>query len=160
MKNIIIISVIVLVVYFFFIKSSSFNQDFQFNGETYSHVKKMRGGQVTNHFYTIDGQEFNTAKKFIQIIETSEELLKNDWPTTFKPLFSQYNLTPVEKEPLELAGSIKKSGIFFKSYAAPVKAQGKEYIAFYVLIIDNEDEEESNSKKMSIIRKLKKIRLI
>lgn len=157
MKKLIVPALIVIAVYFIFLTGSSFKKDFDFNGNIYGHVKKMSGGEITNHFYTQNGEDFYAAKNFIQILEFSDNIQKSDWLNNLKPIYSQYKLMPVQNQQFELAGSIKKAGIFFKSYAAPINVKGKDHMAFYIIATNKEPNEESDSQKVDIINKLKSI---
>ena len=74
----------------------AFDKDLHFNGQSYSHVSKVRGGDVTNHLYTPNGESFKTATESIQIVELSENLQdKSMWRDRLSPLFTRYNLTPI-----------------------------------------------------------------
>lgn len=157
MKKFIVLAIIVIAAYFIFGQTSSFENDLNFNRITYSHVKEMRGGEITNHFYTPNGEEFNTAKSFIQVIEISEAMRESNWQDRLEPLYTQYQLSPVEDQPLELAGNIQKSGFFFNSYAALIEVQGKDHMAFYVIITNDEYINETTSDKRDIINQLKRI---
>lgn len=140
-----------------FILASPFKKDMHFNGTSYSHIKKMSGGEITNHFYTPNGEELNLAKEFIQILEISDKLEKNDWSNRLKPLYKQYNLKPLQDAIFDLSGSSQKSGIFFNSYATIMSVKGKEHMIFYISTANTEQEEESDSKKIDIIYALKDI---
>ncbi len=153
----IIATLLVIAAYFIFVHGSTFKKDFNFNGETYSHIKKMYGGEITNHFYTKNGEDFNTAKDFVQIIEISDKIQKSDWSTSFRRLYNQYRLSPVQDDEFELSGNFRKAGLFFNSYAAPINVKGKEHMAFYIFVTDEDQNEESTSQKVNMINKLKSI---
>lgn len=138
--------------------NSPLKKDFNFNGTAYSHIKKMSGGEITNHFYTPNGEALNSSQEFIQILEISDKIQKNDWPNKFKPLFNQYKLIPVQGEEFNLAGKSQKAGIFFNSYATIVSVNGEEHMAFYVRTTDTEQNEESDPQKMEIIYELQNIK--
>ena len=156
MKKLIIPALVVVAVYLI-LQGLTFKTDFNFSGETYSHVKKMRGGDLTNHFYTVNGEDFNSAQKFIQIIETSSDIAKNKWTASFKPLFAQYQLKSVDGREFELAGKFKKAGLNFRSYAAPITVGGSDHMAFYVMVLNEDLGEESEAAKIDIIKNLKNI---
>ena len=133
MKKFIVLAVVAVAAYFVFF-SETFDKDLEFNGETYSHVSKVRGGDVTNHFYTPGGESFNTATSSIQIIELSEDLQdRNIRHERLSGLFNQYNLTPVGNQPLEAAGTMERSGVFLRAYSAPISVKGTEHQAFYLV---------------------------
>ena len=155
--KILIAILILLAGYYFLFHGSALEKDLYFNGEAYSHVKKVRGGEMTNHFYTLEGMDVRSALKFIQIIEFSEKIQKANWPIYLKPLFNRYKLTSVEGQPFELAGTSKQANISFNSYAAPIDIKGVEHMAFFIRAIDNEHDNESKSDKIATIEELKSI---
>ncbi len=159
MKKLIAPALILLVVYFAFIKDATFNKDFNFNGEIYSHVKVMSNRNMLGnlHVYTVNGEDINTAENSIQIIEHNEDIPKSEWASFYKNLFKQFKLVPVKDEQLELAGTSKLSGILIDSYAAPVEIEGKDYMAIYIATAEDKEKEYSISQKMDIIRELKRI---
>lgn len=144
---------------------SPYKNDFSFNGETYGHVKQMSGGEITNHFYTVDGQDMNTAEKFIQILAFGDKVSQADWPRYLSPLFQRYKLTATGDQEFEMIGWVKQSGVFFKSYAAPIVVKGKACLAFFVTTIDRDTFEESqqadyySDDDMRIVAALKNISL-
>ncbi len=156
MKNIAIIAIILVAAYFT-IQNLAFKKDILFDGEIYSHVKEMSGGDLTNHFYTIDGEDFALAKNFIQIIEVSDNIPKSMWADSFSPLYSQYKLQSIEGEEFELAGEFKKSGLNLRSYATLITVKGNDHMAFYVAMVDDNAMSESISKKIDVIHSLKEI---
>ena len=132
MNKLIALAVVVIAAYFLFLRDSTFEKDLNFDGTTFSHVKEMRGGEITNHFYTPNGEDFSTANSFVQIVELSEAMQAGNWQDSLKPLHTQYQLAPIENQSSALAGSFEKSGLFFNSYAAPIAVEGTEHMAFYV----------------------------
>ncbi len=155
----IIIAVLLIGFIVTFVLSSPFKNDFDFNGTTYSHIKKMSGGEIINHFYTPNGEELNAAKDFIQILEVSDKIQKDDWQNRFKPLYNQYNLKPVEDTDFDLSGRGQKAGMYYNSYATLITVKGKEHMAFYINTTNAEQDEESDSQKIDIIYELKIIKL-
>ncbi len=141
-----------------FILGSPFKKDFVFNGETFSHIKKMSGGEITNHFYTPNGEDLNTSQVFIQILEISENIEKKDWSDKFKPIYNQYELTPMQGEEFDLTGKGQKSGMFFNSYASAISVKGKEHMALYIRTTSADQDEESDSQKIDIIYALENIK--
>jgi len=133
MKSFIVLAVVAVVAYFVLFKDT-FDTDLQFDGQTYSHVSKVRGGDVTNHFYTPNGESFKTATSSIQIIELSEDMqdrsIRRD---RLSRLFNRYKLTPIGNQPLEMAGNTERSGVFFSAYSAPISVKGTEHQAFYLV---------------------------
>ena len=155
--KILVALLIVLAGYYFFFHGSAFEKDFYFNGEAYSHIKKARGGEITNHFYTPSGIEFNNAQKFIQIIEISDEMQKINWLDQVQALLNRYKLTPLEGQPLELAGNITVSGQLLNSYATAISVKGKDHMVFYIVTQDKEHSQETTAEKIAIINDLKSI---
>lgn len=149
--------IIVVAAYFTFFHGSNFEKDLYFQGETYNHAKKLSRGEVINHFYAPDGMDVNSAKKFIQITELSEKMQKTDWQRHLKPLINRYKLTPVGDQPHELAGSIGQAGVFFKSYATSITVKGSEHMAFYIVIVNEENDDETTSDKIDIINEIKRL---
>ncbi len=143
---------------------SSYKTDFYFNGEKYSHVKKMSGGEITNHFYTAGGEDMNSAENFIQILEFSDKISQSDWSKNLQPLLKRYGLSPAGDREFEMTGRMEQSGFFFKTYGAPVVVKGKDCMAFFVTLTDREGYKEArhagdNSADISIIEELKAIEL-
>lgn len=157
MKPLLIIMLIIGLV-FTLIFSSPLKNDFIFNGITYDHIKKMSGGEITNHFYTPNGEELNTSQDFIQILEVSDKIIKSDWSNRFKPLYTQYNLKPMPDKEFVLTGQGNKAGILFNSYASIITIEGKEHMVFYIKTIDAADSQESESEKIDILYELNGIR--
>ncbi len=157
MKNFIGVTICLLTIYFIFFTGSPLKKDFYFNEETYSHVKKMHGGIITNHFYTPNGEDLNSSYSFIQILECSDDIQKSDWPEKLAPLYNQYKLMPLEDQQFDLAGSAQRDGIYFNTYAAPIIVKEKDFMAFYVIASEEEPNEESILEKMAIIENLKNI---
>jgi len=147
---------VVAVAGYFVLFNDPFETDLNFDGQTYSHVSKVRGGDVTNHFYTPDGESFKTATSSIQIVELSENLqdesIRRD---RLSPLFTQYNLTPVGNQPLEAAGNIERSGVFFSAYSAPVSADGIGHQAFYLVTTSEKPTGRAATETEDIIDQLK-----
>ncbi len=156
MKNLLFLAFFGTIIYFGFVQSS-FKQDFLFNGEIYSHVKKVNGGEITNHFYTPNGEDPNVAQNAIQILELSENIQKSQWDTQLKPILNGYSLKPVKKQHFELSGNFERGGLFFKSYASPIQVDGKDHLILYLLVTDKKQEDDSTSQKTEIINKLKNI---
>jgi len=140
------------------ISCSPFKKGFEFDGTVFNHTKKMSGGEITNHFYTPNGDDFSTATRFIQIIEVSDKIPKDDWPDRFTLLYNQYNLKPMGDNDFELSGSFQKSGLFLNSYAALVNVDGREYMAFYINSTGKEQVEKSESEKIDILYELQIIK--
>jgi len=157
MKNI-LISICLIGLNLTLLGCSPFKGDFNFKGTTYSHVKKMSGGEITNHFYTPNGEEMTSAREFIQILEVSDKIPKIEWPVRFKPLYNQYKLEPFNDEEFELTGRGQKSGFTFNSYATLITMKGKEYMAMYINTINADENDESDSEKIDIISELQVIR--
>lgn len=155
MKKFIVLAIVAVAAYFVFFQDT-FDEDLQFNGQTYSHVSKVRGGNVTNHFYTPNGESFKTATSSIQIVELSEEMQdRSVWRDRLSPLFSQYNLTPVGNEPLEVAGNSERSGVFFRAYGAPISVKGTGHQAFYLVTTSEKPTGGVASETEDIIDQLK-----
>jgi len=156
MKNLLFLAFFGAVIYFGFVQSS-FKQDFLFNGEIYSHVKKVNGGEITNHFYTPNGEDPKIAHNAIQILELSEEIQKSQWDAQLKPILNGYNLKSVKKQDFELSGNFERGGMFFKSYAAPIQIDGEDHLILYLLVTEKKQKDDSTSQKTKIINKLKSI---
>jgi hypothetical protein len=157
MKNILGVLIGIIAIYFIYFAGSPLKNDFYFNEEIYSHVKKIHGGVITNHYYTPGGVDLNSSYSFIQILECKDDIQKSDWPSKFASIYNQYKLKPVKGQQFNLAGSIQKAGMYFNSYGAPINVEGREHMAFYLIASDEEPVEESNSQKLTIIEKLKNI---
>ena len=155
MKGFIVVAAVAIAAYFLFFQEA-FDADLRFDGQTYSHVSKVSGGDVTNHFYTVGGESFRTATSSIQIIEMSDNLqdraIRQD---RLSGLFSQYSLKPVGSEPLEAAGSMERGGIFFRAYSAPISVEGKEHQAFYLETTAAKPTRRNSSKTKEMIEQLK-----
>lgn len=133
MKKFVVLAVVALAAYSLLF-DDSFDTDLEFNGQTYSHVSKVRGGDIANHFYTPGGESFQTAISSIQIIELSEEMQDRSIRLDgLSGLFDRYNLTPIGNQPLEVAGNIERSGVFFSGYSAPIDVKGTKHQAFYLV---------------------------
>jgi len=155
MKKFIVLAVVAVAAYFVFF-NDTFDTDFPFDGQIYSHVSKVRGGEVTNHFYTPDGESFNTATSSIQIIELSEDMQDRTFRhDQLSGLFSQYNLTPVGNQPLEVAGHTERSGFFFSAYSAPIGVKGTEHQAFYLVTTSEKPTGRAVTETEEIIDQLK-----
>lgn len=155
MKKYIVLAILGVAVYVVFFQDT-FVEDLHFNGQTYSHVSKVRGGDVTNHFYTPNGESFNTATSSIQIIELNDDLQdRRVWRDRLSPLFSQYNMTPVGDEPLEVAGNIERSGVYFLAYGAPISVNGTGHQAFYLVTTSKKPTGRVASETKDIIDQLK-----
>ena len=155
MKKLIVLAVVAIAAYFVFFQDS-FHKDLHFNGQTYSYVKKMRGGEVTNHFYSPEGETIETATSFIQIVQLSENFQDTSkWLDNMNPLFTQYKLTPVGNQPLEVAGSFEKSGFIFGTYGAPFSVNGTNHMAFYVVATSKEGTREATTSAQDVINRLK-----
>lgn len=155
MKKFIVLAIVAVATYLVFFQDT-FDKDLHFDGQTYMHVSKVRGGDVTNHFYTPNGESFKTATKSIQIVELSENLqdtsLRRD---RLSPLFTRYKLTPVGNQPLEVAGNIERSGVFFWAYSAPISVKGKGHQAFYLVTTSENPTGRVAIKPEDIIDQLK-----
>ena len=143
---------------------SRYKNNFYFNGDTYVHIKKMSGGEIVNHFYTPYGEDMNTAEKFVQILEFSDKINQSQWSRHIRPLLDRYKLVPVADEEFEVVGQMQQSGHFFISYGAPIVVNGKESMAFFITLTDQEtfEKEQSityNAAALDIIRQLKAIDL-
>jgi hypothetical protein len=155
MKKLIVLAVVAIAAYFVLFQNS-FDEDLHFSGQTYSYVKKMRGGEVTNHFYSPDGETIETATSFIQIVELSENFQdKSKWLDNMSPLVTRYKLTPVENQPLEMAGSFQQSGFNFRTYGAPISVNGISHMAFYVVATSKEGTGEATTSAQNVINQLK-----
>jgi len=159
MKNIVLIAIVLTGFYFGYWKDRAYKSDFVFNGEVYQHATTKSGGDLKNYFYTPRGTEMETARQFIQIIRFGDQMPRATWPDNLGPLINQYNLKPVRGEALRLAGSTNRSGIFFNSYAVPVKIGDEDLMAFYVTAVDEEQNSQPISKKSAVIDELASIRL-
>ncbi len=155
MKKLIVLAVVAVATYFVFF-SDTFDTDLHFDGQIYSHVSKVRGGDVTNHFYTPGGESFKTATSSIQIIELSEDMqdrsIRRD---QLSRLFSHYNLTPIGDQPLEVAGNTERSGVFFSAYSAPIGVKGTEHQAFYLVTTSEKPTGRVMTETEDIIDQLK-----
>ena len=157
MKKFIVLIVVAVAAYFLFFQDT-FDEDLEFNGETYSHVSKVRGGDVTNHFYTPGGESFQTATRSIQIVELSENMQdRTIRADRLSRLFNQYNLAPVGNQPLEVAGSMERSGVFFSAYSAPISVKGTEHQAFYLVATTKEPTGRAATDAKDMIGQLKKL---
>jgi hypothetical protein len=155
MKKLIVLAVVAIAAYFVFFQDS-FHKELHFDGQTYSYVKTMRGGEATNHFYSPDGEPIETATSFIQIVELSENFQdKSEWLDNMNPLFTQYKLTPVGNQPLEVAGSFEKSGFVLGTYGAPISVNGTNHMAFYVVATNKEGTGEATTSAQDVINQLK-----
>lgn len=155
MKKFIVLAIVAVAAYVVFFQDT-FDNDLHFNGQTYSHVSKVRGGDATNHFYTPNGESFNTATSSIQIVELSEDLQdRSMWRDRLSPLFTQYNLTPVGNEPLEAAGNIERSGVFFRAYSAPISVNGTDHQAFFLVTTSEKPTGRVATETEDIIHQLK-----
>ena len=157
-KLVIILTVVVVAIYFVFIHGGPLKSGFNFNGETYVYAKNMYGGAIKNYFYTPNGDDFNTATAFVQVLKFDDKIQKKDWITNLKPLFNRYHLKPFEEDPFELAGRTHMAGFFYKSYAAPISVDGKEYMAVFITGSTEKQNEDSDSEIFDIINELKNIR--
>ncbi len=156
MKNILIITLLILGVNHFFI-NDPLKSNFYFNGKKFDHVDKISGGEITNHFYTPNGNELNESYSFIQIIEFKKETEKSNWPLLLNPLFQRYKLTPLTQDELSLIGNTEKSGLFFNSYGTPISINNKDHMAFYLLASENKLTTETKSEKHAVIENLRNI---
>jgi len=155
MKKFIVIAVVAFAAYIVFFQDD-FDTDLDFNGQTYSHVSKVRGGDVTNHFYTPGGESFQTATSSIQIVELGENMQdRSIRRERLSRLFKRYNLAPVGNEPLELAGNTERSGVFFSAYSAPISVKGTEHQAFYLVTTSDKPTGKDATKARDIIDQLK-----
>ena len=155
MNKFIVLAVVAVAAYFVLFKDT-FDTDLHFDGQTYSHVSKVRGGDVTNHFYTPGGESFKTATSSIQIVELGENMqdrsVRRD---RLSGLFSQYNLTPVGNEPLEVAGNAERAGVFFSAYSAPISVKGMEHQAFYLFTASDKPSGRTAAETEDFIDQLK-----
>lgn len=155
MKKFIALAIVAVAAYVVFFQDT-FDNDLHFDGQTFSHVSKVRGGDATNHFYTPNGESFNTATSSIQIVELSENLQDRSMlRDRLNPLFTQYNLTPVGNEPLEAAGKIKRSGVVFRAYSAPISVNGTDHQAFYLVTTGEKPTGGVATETRDIIQQLK-----
>jgi len=155
MKKFIVLGIVAAAAYIVFFQDT-FDNDLHFNGRTYSHVSKVRGGDVTNHFYTVNGESFKTATESIQIVELSDSLQdRSMWRDRLSPLFTRYNLTPVGNQPLEVAGNIERSGVFFSAYSAPISVKGTGHQAFYLVTRSEMPNDRVATETEDIIDQLK-----
>ena len=155
MKKFIVLAIVAIAAYLVFFQDA-FDKDLHFNGQSYSHVSKVRGGDVTNHFYTPNGESFKTATESIQIVELSENLQdKSMWRDRLSPLFTRYNLTPIGSQPLEAAGNTERSGVFFWAYTAPISVKGTGHQAFYLVTTSEKPTGRVATETEDIIDQLK-----
>ncbi len=112
---------------------------------------------VKNLFYTPNGGDFNTATRFVQILEIDDDIQKSDWASGLSPLFNRYKLTSFEDNTLECVGQDQKAGFFYKTYSAPITVDGKEHLAIFVRASRNQQEEDSDSEIFDMITSIKNI---
>ena len=156
MKNLLFIVFFGALVYFGFVKTS-FEKEFLFNGEVYSHSEKVRGGDLVNHYYTPDGKPANFAKDYIMILEFSDRIQKESWSTVLKSVFAGYNLEPVKKQAFDMAGSFDKDGLHYKSFATPIKIDDQDHLLLYLIVTGENTGIVPTSRKIELINKLKSI---
>lgn len=154
MNKLFIVALIGAVAYFAFFKGP-FKKDFHLNGVEYSYVKELSLGEINNHFYTPNGQEVKYAKNFVQILEISDKIQKSQWPTVLKPIINRYKLRPFKGEDSVFTGSSEKSGMFFDSFAVPVRVKEKEHLIIFVTHADNEENTDSTPNKEEILNEMK-----
>ncbi len=157
MKYLISLLICIVAIYFIFFTGSPLKNDFYFYDVIYSHIEKKYGGVITNHFYTPDGEDLNSTHSFIQILEFDDDIQKSDWSSKLTPILNRYELSPIEDQQFELAGSAVKAGIYFKTYATLIDIEGKEHMAFYVIASEEKQNEEADSQKIAVIETLKNI---
>ena len=156
MKQFALIAALALVAIFFFMQGRVYKKSFEFNGKTYSHEKEQRGGDVVNHFYTLNGEGVEVARDFVQVIEFGGKIPKAEWTRSLGALYGQYGLKPMKGNEHELIGSREIGGIFFRSYAAPITVKGEEAMAFYIIATDK-GKAETSRQKAAMIEKIKQI---
>ncbi len=154
MKKLIFLACLGAIVYFGFVQSY-FKRDFHFNGEVYSHVKKVSLGNVVNHFYTPNGDDVNDAVSAIQILELNENIQKNQWGSELKPIIDGYGLKSFKGDGSDFAGNFERGGLFFKSYAVPIHIDGQDHMIIYLFIPENNEETDSSKRKIDTIKQLK-----
>lgn len=159
MKHIVLLAIVLTGFYFGYWKDRAYKSDFVFNGDAYQHATTKSGGDLKNYFYTPKGTEMDTARQFIQIIRFGDQIPQASWSTNLSPLINQYKLKPVRGEALRLAGSTNRSGIFFNSYAVPVKIGSEELMAFYITAVEESQTSQPISRKSSMIDELASIKL-
>ncbi len=151
MNNLIIGLSITIVLYFTFLNKGEFETDIVFNGEAYEHQKMQDSGWVTNHYYTRAGEDIQSAKGMLHILEFDKKLIRGYWR---KPLFntiSQYGLKTIGTDEYDMAGSFKKMGVNMRSYGTPINVNGQDNLALY---ISNEFTVLSKYEMLSELRKL------
>lgn len=154
MNKILIVALIGAAAYFAFFQSP-FKKNFNLNGVEYSHVKELSRGEIHNHFYTPNGEDMEYAQKFVQILEISDNIQKSQWPTVLKPIISRYKLTPFDGENSVFTGSAEISGIFFDSYAVPVRIKENEHLIIFVTTADDEGNSDSTSNQEEILNEMR-----
>lgn len=125
------------------------------NGVEYSHVKELSRGEVHNHFYTPNGEDMANTQHFVQLLVISDKIQKSRRPDALKPLVNQYKLIPFNDEDFVYTGSSKISGIFFDSFATPIRIKEKEHMIIFVKTAYNEEDTVPSSNKEEILNELK-----
>ncbi len=154
MKNLLFIAFFGAIIYFGFMKTS-FEKEFLFDGEVYSHSKKENGGSLVNHYYTPDGKAPNFAKDYLLILEFPEMVQKESWSSILKPVFAGYNLKPVKKQPYDMAGSFERGGLHYKSFATPITIDEQDHLILYFIVTGEAAVRVPTSRKVELINKLK-----
>jgi len=152
-KNIVFIALLIAAI-FMYLDRNAFKKEFQFNGDRYSHVKKAYGGDLTNHFYTIEGEDFLKARQFVQIIEFPEEIPKEQFERTVQPVFKEYNLKPFNSDGLERTGSFEKGGYKFVSFSNSVRINDEDHMGFYIAIVEEETSLPDRGHSQEILNEL------
>jgi len=77
------------------------------------------------------------------------------WPDRLRPLFTQYNMTPIGNQPLEMVGNIERSGFFFSAYSAPISVKATGHQAFYLVTTSDKPTGRVASETKDMIDQLK-----
>lgn len=140
--------------YFFF--GSQFKSDIEFRGGTYKHVANRGGGQLDNHFYTLNGVDMIGSEDFIQVLEFDGNFNMTQVQNALGPLLSRYKLEPITEDGDDRSGRFTQQKLNFYSLGTPITVDGRPHYIIYVGLLQEGESGPDDYETVDQIADLKR----
>ncbi len=126
-----LIPILIICVGAFFFMKDPYGKDIAYDTKTFSLLKKQEFGLSTVYIYA-DEQSDNTAStETIHLVKIDDSLTKDQWLKPMEKVFSSYQMTATDSDPLKASGYQKRSGFYFSTYGKPATINGEDVMLMY-----------------------------
>lgn len=157
-SGVIVLLIGLLAGYWIFLRKGPFDKVIDFDSERFELAKSVTIGAAQNYYYTLQGEPFEKADEFIQLIVFDDQVPPESRRSVWGQLRGHYGLKPLNGDEEAFFGTIERRGIRLASYGARIEiANGWAYLVYLYNRGQEIDETEARRDAPALLADLRKL---